>query len=145
MDLLNADGTDFSNEVVLQIALMLEMINAAHLIAYRLDRILGNANLKSNLIRDRKLALSEAQKAARRVVAQFNAAFDGVFDKAAKGEALRHDAINSHSVDIIETMLEYYNVVEVNDGNRERVKKAIRKLQGAGYPISEMMEYYNKL
>ena len=126
MDLLNADGTDFSNEIVLQIALMLEMVNAAHLIAYRLDRILGNADLKSNLIRDRKLALSEAQKAARRVVTQFNAAFDGVFEKAAK-------------------MLEYYNVVEVNDGNRERVKKAIRKLQGAGYPISEMMEYYNKL
>lgn len=47
MDLLNADGTDFSNEVVLLIALMLEMINAAHLIAYWLDRILGNANLKS--------------------------------------------------------------------------------------------------
>lgn len=60
------------------------------------------------------------------MVTQFNAAFDGVFDKAAKGEALRHDAINGHSVDIIETMLEYYNVVEVNDGNRERVKKAIR-------------------
>lgn len=145
MKLMNDEGTDFSGEVVLQIALMLEMINAAHLIAFRLDRILGNNGLKSQLIRERKLALAEAQKAARRVVSQFNVAFEGVFDQASKGESLRHDAINSHSVDIIETLLEYYNVVEVNDSNRERVKKSIRRLKGAGYPISEIMEYYSKV
>lgn len=145
MKLMNDEGTDFSGEVVLQIALMLEMINAAHLIAFRLDRILGNNGLKSQLIRERKLALAEAQKAARRVVSQFNVAFEGVFDQASKGESLRHDAINSHSVDIIETLLEYYNVVEVNDSNRERAKKAIRRLKGAGYPISEIMEYYSKV
>lgn len=145
MKLMNDEGTDFSGEVVLQIALMLEMINAAHLIAFRLDRILGNNGLKSRLIRERKLALAEAQKAARRVVSQFNVAFEGVFDQASKGESLRHDAINSHSVDIIETLLEYYNVVEVNDSNRERVKKSIRRLKGAGYPISEIMEYYSKV
>ena len=64
MKLMNDEGTDFSGEVVLQIALMLEMINAAHLIAFRLDRILGNNGLKSQLIRERKLALAlaEAQK-----------------------------------------------------------------------------------
>ena len=145
MKLMNDEGTDFSGEVVLQIALMLEMINAAHLIAFRLDRILGNNGLKSRLICERKLALAEAQKAARRVVSQFNVAFEGVFDQASKGESLRHDAINSHSVDIIETLLEYYNVVEVNDSNRERVKKSIRRLKGAGYPISEIMEYYSKV
>lgn len=145
MKLMNDEGTDFSGEVVLQIALMLEMINAAHLIAFRLDRILGNNGLKSQLIRERKLALAEAQKAARRVVSQFNVAFEGVFDQASKGESLRHDAVNSHSVDIIETLLEYYNVVEVNDSNRERVKKSIRRLKGAGYPISEIMEYYSKV
>lgn len=143
--LVNDEGTDFSNEVVIQIALMLEMINAAHLIAFRLDRILAGEGLKCMLIKERKLNLTEAQKAARRVVSQFNAAFEGVFDQAAKGEALRHDAINSHSVDVIEMLLEYYNVVEANDSNRDRVKKAIRRLQGAGYPVSEIMEYYDKL
>ena len=90
MNILNKDKTDFSAEVLVQLAIMLECVYAAELIAYKVSGTLDRHGYVGTLFQRRKQCLNNARRKVEAIIRDLEVAFDETFDKIAgcQGDAV---------------------------------------------------------
>lgn len=149
MQIFSKDGKKFSTEVILQVAILLEGINAMSLIARRMDDTLQLFKFKENTFGKTRSALMTASKLMKKVITTLESCSEGYLIKAAYDTKNpdevgdRWDTIMEHSNEIVQLLLLYQSRVDRNETNRDRIKRAIRKLApDEGYDIEEVVKIY---
>lgn len=149
MRIFRNDRKDFSQEVILSVGILLEGINAMSLIARKMDDTLQIYKLKETTFNKTRKALYDASRMMKKVVETLESCSEQYLLKAACNTknpdeiAERWDTIMYHSNDIVQLLLLYQSRVDRNEGNRDRIKKSIRRLApDEGYDIEEVVDMF---
>ena len=146
MNILNKDKTDFSAEVLVQLAIMLECVYAAELIAYTVSGTLDRNGYVGTLFQRRKQCLNNARRKVEAIIRDLEVAFDETFDKIAgcQGDAVdRVDFLQAMANDIVELLLIYFARTDGDMQKKRQMKKALLNFKPVkGIDLDAIMEYY---
>ena len=79
MKLLADNKKDFSAEVMIQLAIMLEAVYAAEIIAYKVSRTLDTSGFVNTLFQKRKQKFRAGRQKIEGIIKDFEVAFDDTF------------------------------------------------------------------
>lgn len=146
MNILNKDKTDFSAEVLVQLAIMLEYVYAAELIAYKVSGTLDRNGYVGTLFQRRKQCLNNARRKVEAIIRDLEVAFDETFDKIAgcQGEAMeRTDFLQAMANDVVELLLIYFARSDGDMVKKQNMKKALLNFKPVkGIDLDAIMDYY---
>lgn len=146
MNILNKDKTDFSAEVLVQLAIMLECVYAAELIAYKVSGTLDRHGYVGTLFQRRKQCLNNARRKVEAIIRDLEVAFDETFDKIAgcQGEAMeRTDFLQAMANDVVELLLIYFARSDGDMIKKQNMKKALLNFKPVkNIDLDAIMEYY---
>lgn len=146
MKLLNEDNTDFSNEIMVQLAIMLECTYAAELIAYRVSRDLDNSRIKETLFQKKKQLFNRARTKTQEIIRDLEVSLDGTFADIQKRNFERFgntDYVQGLANDILQVLLIYYARSDGDPETRKRMKKALANFKpNPEIDLGELMKYY---
>ena len=146
MNILNKDKTDFSAEVLVQLAIMLECVYAAELIAYKVSATLDRNGYVGTLFQRRKQCLNNARRKVEAIIRDLEVAFDETFDKIAgcQGDAVdRTDFLQAMANDVVELLLIYFARSDGDMQKKQNMKKALINFKPVkGIDLDAIMEYY---
>ena len=146
MNILNKDKTDFSSEVLVQLAIMLECVYAAELIAYKVSATLDRHGYVGTLFQRRKQCLNSARRKVEAIIRDLEVAFDETFDKIAgcQGDAVdRTDFLQAMANDIVELLLIYFARSDGDMVKKQNMKKALLNFKPVnGIDLEAIMDYY---
>ena len=146
MNILNKDKTDFSAEVLVQLAIMLECVYAAELIAYKVSDTLDRHSYVGTLFQRRKQCLNNARRKVEAIIRDLEVAFDETFDKIAgcQGEAIeRTDFLQAMANDVVELLLIYFARSDGDMVKKQNMKKALLNFKPVkGIDLDAIMDYY---
>ena len=146
MNILNKDKTDFSAEVLVQLAIMLECVYAAELIAYKVGGTLDRNGYVGTLFQRRKQCLNNARRKVEAIIRDLEVAFDETFDKIAgcQGDAVdRVDFLQAMANDVVELLLIYFARSDGDMVKKQNMKKALLNFKPVkGIDLDAIMDYY---
>ena len=146
MNILNKDKTDFSAEVLVQLAIMLECVYAAELIAYKVSGPLDRNGYVGTLFQRRKQCLNNARRKVEAIIRDLEVAFDETFDKIAgcQGDAVdRVDFLQAMANDVVELLLIYFARSDGDMIKKQNMKKALLNFKPVkGIDLEAIMDYY---
>lgn len=128
-DLFNEEGTDFSNEYIILMAMCLEFLNAAEMICYGVSRKCENSGYKDTFFQNKKMAISESKKCwdrcAKLIDVNFKETMDKISNKIPEQASLTYDSMLWLAKDIIRLSLDYHSRCDSSLEKREKIHKAI--------------------
>lgn len=146
----NDDNTDFSNEFIILMALVIEMQTASEMICYKLSRDLSNSGYKNTFFQNKKLAISQAKKHIDAAAAVINNGFDDIIqrmiNKVQGQEAYTFDCVQHMALDTIRLLLEYHSRCDGDGAKQERVHKAImnfKEIDKNRFDLNALLKYFN--
>ena len=146
MNILNKDKTDFSAEVLVQLAIMLECVYASELIAYKVSGTLDRNGYVGTLFQRRKQCLNNARRKVEAIIRDLEVAFDETFDKIAgcQGDAVdRVDFLQAMANDVVELLLIYFARSDGDMVKKQNMKKALLNFKPVkGIDLDAIMDYY---
>ena len=146
MNILNKDKTDFSAEVLVQLAIMLECVYAAALIAYKVSGTLDRHGYVGTLFQRRKQCLNNARRKVEAIIRDLEVAFDETFDKIAgcQGDAVdRVDFLQAMANDVVELLLIYFARTDGDMVKKQNMKKALLNFKAVkNIDLDAIMDYY---
>ena len=146
MNILNKDKTDFSAEVLVQLAIMLERVYAAELIAYKVSGTLDRNGYVGTLFQRRKQCLNNARRKVEAIIRDLEVAFDETFDKIAgcQGDAVdRVDFLQAMANDVVELLLIYFARSDGDMVKKQNMKKALLNFKPVkNIDLDAIMDYY---
>ena len=146
MNILNKDKTDFSAEVLVQLAIMLECVYAAELIAYKVSSTLDRNGYVGTLFQRRKQCLNNARRKVEAIIRDLEVAFDETFDKIAgcQGDAVdRVDFLQAMANDVVELLLIYFARSDGDMVKKQNMKKALLNFKPVkNIDLEAIMDYY---
>ena len=146
MNILNKDKTDFSAEVLVQLAIMLECVYSAELIAYKVSGTLDRNGYVGTLFQRRKQCLNNARRKVEAIIRDLEVAFDETFDKIAgcQGDAVdRVDFLQAMANDVVELLLIYFARTDGDMVKKQNMKKALLNFKPVkGIDLEAIMDYY---
>lgn len=146
MKLLNEDRTDFSNEIMVQLAIMLECTYAAELIAYRVSRDLDNSGIKNTLFQKKKQLFNQARRKTQEIIRDLEVSLDGTFADIQRKNLEKFDGtdyVHGLANDILQLLLIYYARSDGDPETRKRMKKALANFKpNPEIDLTELMKYY---
>ena len=146
MNILNKDKTDFSAEVLVQLAIMLLCVYASELIAYKVSGTLDRNGYVGTLFQRRKQCLNNARRKVEAIIRDLEVAFDETFDKIAgcQGDAVdRVDFLQAMANDVVELLLIYFARSDGDMVKKQNMKKALLNFKPVkGIDLDAIMEYY---
>lgn len=150
--LLNEKKTDLSNEMLLQVALILEMQNVCEMMCYAMAREFDRSGYKDTFFQRKKQALTEIktcfERAARLINCNFDETLQKIWNKAAlnnETEAV-YDAVQWLSMDTLRLLLIYHSRCDADWTKRERIHKAILNFkpdEKVTFDLDGLLKYYN--
>lgn len=150
MKLLNDTNTDLSNEMIVQLAIVLEMVLGAEIICYRCARSFDAINAKGIFFQEKKRSINNARKSIENCISQLEMGFDGMFEKVWNKipgqQAKRCDAMQWLANDVIKLLLIYYSRADSDIEKRKRMQKALLNFKPdaeTSFNLDEMLKYYN--
>lgn len=149
MKIYNNDHTDFSYEVMIQLAVMLHCVMSAEIIAYRMDGLLRFMGDNGNLFSVKKDVLKSIRLDIKRALDKMEKAFDGTFDKICNNDpgkaAFRHDFIMERANEIVQLLLIYYSRIDGQPDRNRNIQKAIMNFKPAdcAVDVTEVLKYYD--
>ena len=146
MDIINKNKTDFSAEILVQLAIMLEAVYAAEIIAYKVSNTLDHNGYVGTLFQRKKQCLNNARKKIESIIRDLEYAFDKTFDDIVyrPGETIsRTDFVQAMANDVVQLLLIYFGRSDGDMERKDKMKKALLNFK----PIKEvdldaLMEYY---
>ena len=146
MNILNKDKTDFSAEVLVQLAIMLECVYAAELIACKVSGTLDRNGYVGTLFQRRKQCLNNARRKVEAIIRDLEVAFDETFDKIAgcQGDAVdRVDFLQAMANDVVELLLIYFARSDGDMVKKQNMKKALLNFKPVkNIDLDAIMDYY---
>lgn len=149
MKIYNNDHTDFSDEVMLQLALMYHCVMSAEIIGYRMDGLLQFMGEKGNTFGQKKVHLRETGLLLKRAVQNLEKYLDDDFGKICSADArqsgLRHDFLMERANEIVQLLLIYYSRIDGQPEKNRAIQKAIMNFKPSdlAVDIREVLKYYD--
>ena len=146
MNILNKDKTDFSAEILVQLAIILLAVYAAELIAYKVSGTLDRNGYVGTLFQRRKQCLNNARRKVEAIIRDLEVAFDETFDKIAgcQGDAVdRVDFLQAMANDVVELLLIYFARTDGDMVKKQNMKKALLNFKPVkNIDLDAIMDYY---
>lgn len=146
MNILNENKVDFSNEIMIQLAIMLEAVYAAEIIGYKVSRTLDSSGFINSLFQKRKQKFRAGRQKIESLIKDFEVAFDDTFDRiiARPGEEmLRANHLQLIANDIVQLLLIYHSRGDGNQDKKDQMKKALMNFKPLDdIDLDAIMEYY---
>ena len=147
MKLLNEQGTDFSREVLIQLAICLNIVWAAEIICYKVARTLDASGYISSLFQKRKQSFNKARTGLQTIIRDLETAFDGTFDRIVNKvdgkECMTQDYLQGTANDVVELLLIYYMRGDGDQDRKDKMKKALMRFKPVkDFDVDALAEYY---
>ena len=146
MNILNENKVDFSNEIMIQLAIMLEAVYAAEIIGYKVSRTLDTSGFVNSLFQKRKQKFRAGRQKIESLIKDFEVAFDDTFDRiiARPGEEmLRANHLQLIANDIVQLLLIYHSRGDGNQDKKDQMKKALMNFKPLDdIDLDAIMKYY---
>lgn len=146
MNILNENKVDFSNEIMIQLAIMLEAVYAAEIIGYKVSRTLDSSGFINSLFQKRKQKFRAGRQKIEGLIKDFEVAFDDTFDRiiARPGkEMLRANHLQLIANDIVQLLLIYHSRGDGNQDKKDQMKKALMNFKPLDdIDLDAIMKYY---
>ena len=146
MNILNENKVDFSNEIMIQLAIMLEAVYAAEIIGYKESRTLDSSGFINSLFQKRKQKFRAGRQKIESLIKDFEVAFDDTFDRiiARPGEEmLRANHLQLIANDIVQLLLIYHSRGDGNQDKKDQMKKALMNFKPLDdIDLDAIMKYY---
>lgn len=146
MNILNENKVDFSNEIMIQLAIMLEAVYAAEIIGYKVSRTLDSSGFINSLFQKRKQKFRAGRQKIESLIKDFEVAFDDTFDRiiARPGEEmLRANHLQLIANDIVQLLLIYHSRGDGNQDKKDQMKKALMNFKPLDdIDLDAIMKYY---
>ena len=146
MNILNKDKTDFSAEVLVQLAMILVCVYASGLTAYKVSGTLDRHGYVGTLFQRRKQCLNNARRKVEAIIRDLEVAFDETFDKIAgcQGDAVdRVDFLQAMANDVVELLLIYFARTDGDMQKKQNMKKALLNFKPVnGIDLEAIKDYY---
>lgn len=148
MDIVNKDGSDFSQEVIVQLAICLEAVYAAEIICYRVSDTLDRSGYINSLFQKRKQTYNKARRMLQDVISNLEVAFDNTFDnivyKEDGEERMRADHVHGTANDLVQLLLIYFARGDGDQDKKDKMKKALMNFKPTlDIDLDAIMKYYN--
>lgn len=148
MELLNEQKTDFSNEVIIQLAICLEAVYAAEIICYKVADTLDRSGYINSLFQKRKQDYRKARTMIQDVISKLEVAFDQTFDnivyKKDGSERMRAHHVQGTANDLVQLLLIYFARGDGDPEKKDRMKKALLNFKPTlDIDLDAIMKYYN--
>ena len=146
MNILNENKVDFSNEIMIQLAIMLEAVYAAEIIGYKVSRTLDSSGFINSLFQKRKQKFRAGRQKIESLIKDFEVAFDDTFDRiiARPGEEmLRANHLQLIANDIVQLLLIYHSRGDGDQDKKDQMKRALRNFKPLkDIDLDAIMKYY---
>ena len=146
----NDNNTDFSNEFIILMALVIEMVNASEMICYKISRDLEHSGYRNTFFQQKKQCIGNIKKSVDYIASQINTGFDDVMQriisKSVGEETYTFDCMQHLSLDTIRLLLEYHSRCDGDIQKPERVHKAImnfKEIEKNRFDLKALLEYFN--
>ncbi len=146
MNILNENKVDFSNEIMIQLAIMLEAVYAAEIIGYKVSRTLDSSGFINSLFQKRKQKFRAGRQKIESLIKDFEVAFDDTFDRIISRpgeEMLRANHLQLIANDIVQLLLIYHSRGDGNQDKKDQMKKALMNFKPLDdIDLDAIMKYY---
>lgn len=146
MKLLADNKKDFSAEVMIQLAIMLEAVYAAEIIAYKVSRTLDTSGFVNSIFQKRKQKFRAGRQKIEGIIKDFEVAFDETFDRiiAKPGEEMmRANHLHLIANDIVQLLLIYHSRGDGDQDKKDQMKRALRNFKPLkDIDLDAIMKYY---
>lgn len=148
MDIVNKDKSDFSLEVMVQLAICLEAVYAAEIICYRMADRLDHSNYINTLFQRRKQSFNKARKMLQEIIRNLEIAFDDTFSnitgKKDGNDIKRADFLHGTANDIVELLLIYFARGDGDQTKKDNMKKALMNFKpNLDIDLDAIMKFYD--
>lgn len=146
MKILNQLNTDFSEEVILQLALMMDCVMAAELVAYKVSRTLDDKGIKNSLFQMKRKKFNDARRKLQDILRNLEVSFDGVMDNVTHNAIKKYnqpDVLQVRGNDVLQMLLIYSARCDGSPEKAEAMKKALRNFKAdPEIDLAEIEKYY---
>lgn len=148
MNVLNKTKDDLSNEMMVQLAIVLDAVYAAEIIAYRVAMTMDNNDIVDSLFQKRKQCFRQARQDIEKVIHNLEISFDHTFDdiigRENGEELMRADLLLARANDVVQ-LLNIYNCRCDGDWDkRDKMKKALLNFKpNPEIDLESIRKYYN--
>lgn len=149
MKIYNKDHTDFSDEIMLQLALLYHCVMSSEIIAYRMDGLLQMYHERNNTFGRKKQILRDTRLLMKRVITNMERYFDDDFGRICSADpeasGLRHDFLMERSNEIIQLLLIYYSRIDGQMEKNKAIQKALLNFKPSdiAVDIKDVLKYYD--
>lgn len=150
MKLINDEGTDFSNEILVQLEICLLLLNSADYMCNRLSAAFKSIGQTRTFFSRKKQVVNECAARMKKIVLdldkEFSGTFDSIWNKVPGQELERYEAIEWLTADTLKLMLIYNSRLCDNLEKHERMQKALLNFkpdEGVPFDLDEMLRFYN--
>lgn len=147
MRLYREDYQGFSEAVIIQMAIMLEMIWGAEIIAYKVSSTLDyESKTRKSIFQEKKKRLNRARTQLTSVLKDLEFAyqeyFDDIFSQSIDG-VFKYDIIQDWANDLVHLALIYWARGDGDMARKDAMKRALLNFKAVNdIDINELLKYY---